>query len=110
MNPPPGCFYCDTALIRSRTDGFHSSNSRTTDHIIPQVRLRQMDHKEQARINGHNVVKVCSACNNYKGHLLPLDWLVIMPSDIGARRLRTRLLLLGFPAVEVTSAMARRRK
>ena len=57
-----------------------------------------------------NVVDACSTCNNRKGHLDPLDWLVIMPGREGAQRLKQRLYEMGMSIVTLDEHMARRRK
>jgi hypothetical protein len=91
------CFYCPLSVNGAR---------RTVDHVFPRASFR-----DQTRSQGWydlNTVPCCAACNNYKGQLLPLDWLVIMPHEAGAARLAKRLGMLGVDQASITAAMARR--
>lgn len=102
----PGiCFYCDVKLMRvvSKKGRDAPPNAWTRDHVYPRT------HKVNQTVAG-NTVDACLACNNRKGHLDPLDWLVIMPHQPGARRLYRRLLEMGAAASVLDECMARRKR
>lgn len=106
---PPKCFYCDVELLpMHQKDSARRSHPRaeTVEHIVPQSKIRLAGHGGAGwRIR--NKVQACFACNNRKGGMWPLDWLVIMP-DAGVIRLCNRLLELGCPQVDISAALARR--
>lgn len=54
-----------------------------------------------------NKVEACFACNNRKGGMWPLDWLVVMPAA-GVTRLSRRLFELGCPQADINVATAAR--
>lgn len=99
------CFYCDVRMTRWRPGlgGVMPPHARTIDHVFAQ---KTHLHRQ----NALNTVECCNACNTHKGHLDPLDWLVIMPSNAGARRLAALLYKLDVPLVEIDSCMARRKR
>jgi 5-methylcytosine-specific restriction endonuclease McrA len=103
--PAGTCFYCDVKLIRSvsRKGRDAPPNAWTRDHIYPRT------HKINQTVAG-NTVAACATCNNRKGHLDPLDWLVIMPHQVGARRLYRRLLEMGAAVSVLDECMARRKR
>lgn len=114
--PASNCFYCGCEVFKrgnitkamQRAGNGHRDSDLTVDHILPQNEVRGQDLSISWKQN--NQVPCCAACNNYKGRLMPLDWLVIMPSHEGATRLGKRLMELGCSIDEVSSAMARRKK
>lgn len=108
------CFYCGRPMIIHREthkpgSGPKPQNMKTVDHVIPQWMLRKID-RLPADIFELNKVLACLSCNNYKGNLSPLDWLVIMPSNEGATRLGELLMRMGCTIDEVAEAMGRRKK
>lgn len=86
----------------------------TVDHLYPASMLRALTPAQRARLpaNFHhlNTVKVCRKENHYKGHIHPIDWLVIMPDNHGAARLATRLVKMGEDMEQVFDSLRRRRK
>ena len=106
----PRCFYCDVALATGNRRGPQRlENDGTTDHIVPQSRLNDMGPMRNWW-SQRNKVRVCARCNGLKGHLDPLDWLVIMQSSNGATRSAERLADLGLKSAEIVDAMSRRKK
>lgn len=111
------CFYCDCEMfVRGFVSKRMAREGRgdqpfdlTRDHIMPQRRTREMAPLP-AFWSRLNKVEVCQGCNNLKGHIEPLDWLVIMTSEVGARRLASRLSELGFAKREIDAAMSRRKQ
>ena len=100
------CFYCDTKLVewKSRKQGPPCPpNAWTRDHVFPR-------ESKKHQMSALNTVDACSQCNSMKGHLDPLDWLVIMPDRAGAHRLKARLYEMGMSIVTLDEHMARRRK
>lgn len=110
------CFYCGMTLDpRSILPHRQSSDSRyTKDHIYPRHLTRQLTGPQRAKLTEtfafNNLVDSCQGCNAYKGHLHPLDWLVIMPSDFNAKKLAERMVSLGEDMGEVFAALRRRKK
>ena len=104
------CFYCGVKAYKWKPKGkdLMPDDALTRDHIVPDSKARLL--KKSPAWNQSNRVESCWACNSYKGHLRPLDWLVIMPSNEGATRLGERLILLGCSIDEVSEAMGRRKK
>jgi hypothetical protein len=113
------CFYCgngtspafevgDTPRLRHK---FRNSIS-SADHVYPKSIVDSVLKSAPKTVKWHanNVVLACVACNNYKGQLHPLDWLVIMPNNHNAARLAERLIELGEDMSAVFDAMRRRRK
>lgn len=98
------CFYCDEPVGKYVSGDGH----RTVDHLVAKCWMLEMD---RARLTEKwrtlNKVICCEGCNNYKGKIKALDWLVIMPTP-GADRTRRRLLQLGCSQAAVDAAMARR--
>jgi hypothetical protein len=84
----------------------------SVDHIYPKsiVDSVLVSSPKSPKWHTLNRVLACSACNNYKGQLHPLDWLVIMPNNYNAARLAERLIELGEDMKAVFSAMQRRKK
>lgn len=104
------CFYCGAAIW---TGGNLPQTRLTIDHIYPRWLLRQLPREQRAKLTAAfyelNQVECCSACNVYKGHIHPLDWLVIMPSPYNAKKLAERLIKMGEDMQETFDAMKRRR-
>jgi hypothetical protein len=93
---------------RSQTD-----SAGTEEHIFPVASLHRVamsGHLKFAEWRTLNKVPACRGCNNYKGMIEPLDWLVIMPSNKGAKRLAERLVKLGVPMADVYAALNRRKR
>lgn len=103
------CFYCDApTLADTKVKGFRP---RTIDHVIPKSYVRSMDQKRRAGFpHISNRVVACEPCNRYKGILLPLDWLVIMPSASGAKRVAELLVALGCRQALIDDALSRRKR
>lgn len=82
------------------------------DHVYPKSIINEVIRSEPKTQKWHNlnVVISCVACNNYKGQLHPLDWLVIMPNHHNAARLAERLIELGEDMPAVFAALRRRKK
>jgi hypothetical protein len=78
---------------------------QTTEHVYPEATLTT----QPKWWRDLNVVEACYACNNYKGLLHPLDWLVIMPDHHGAKRLAELLVKLGEQAADILQSMRRRK-
>ena len=106
MKKPRSCFYCDETMSGKGSQ----PNAPTKDHVIPRSSMMALSHEMRWEINRHgrNVVVACFDCNHYKGHLRPLDWLLIMPSDVGAGRLRALLAAMGCDPEALASVMSRR--
>jgi hypothetical protein len=110
------CFYCGATLDpRSITSmPSRSQNRHTQDHVYPGWLTRQLtsNQRKQLLVNfsDRNLVPCCAACNSYKAHLHPLDWLVIMPNDFNAKKLAELLVALGENMTEVFDALRRRKK
>jgi 5-methylcytosine-specific restriction endonuclease McrA len=110
------CFYCGRPIFvrgnitkrMQREGNGHRPDDWTDDHVFPQAAIGR-NLGEAAWWQALNKVPCCSECNNYKGQLLPLDWLVIMPSNVGATRLAARLIELGTLNEEIEDAMERRK-
>lgn len=103
---PPRCFYCSVELVtfvNTRAQPIAPHNARTKDHIYSRASGR---HERDPL----NTVDCCRECNDYKGRLMPLDWLVIMPNVDGADRLAARLQKLGVDPFDIAMAKGRRRK
>lgn len=105
------CFYCDVYLShrskRTRS-GQMKANAGTIDHIVPQSRLIGGDYPIwDPRWIARNKVDACFSCNNRKGQLWPLQWLIVMPAP-GVQRLHDRLLELGCERAEIVEAIALR--
>lgn len=103
------CFYCGIAMTvnTSGAAGSLKSTDETVDHVIPRRLLKRMS-RITTEIHLLNRVPSCLDCNDYKGNLSPLDWLVIMPSNEGATRLGELLMKMGCTIDEVAKAMGRR--
>ena len=110
------CFYCDRQFRRigtiDRDTGRRVTpthpHKHTRDHVIPKARLSAKLHPlHDAEWRLLDIVPACFACNNRKGDMWPLDWLVIMP-EAGVQRLHDRLLALGCPREEIIEALAYR--
>src|SRR5690606_34484510 len=99
------CFYCDEPFSGKNNQPSASS----IDHVIPRCSLQVMTEMQKMTANGTNSVQSCVSCNLDKGRLMPLDWLVIMPSPAGAERLANRLRKVGFHIVDISQAMSRRK-
>lgn len=109
VKPETPCFYCDAMTDPYATHG--SANAMTVEHIMPRAALKLVKRNSFTPVwHNLNTVPACHACNHYKGQLVPLDWLVIMPSHEGAERLARRLVDLGFQVTEISEAMGRRKK
>ena len=106
--PTGSCFYCGCGMFTG-DQTHHRSDDDTRDHIIAKSRTTHAQYMDNG-FPALNEVRVCHDCNHYKGHLAPLDWLVIMPSHEGAERLAKRLVELGFQMTEISEAMGRRKK
>lgn len=102
------CFYCGIAMYAGHKT-HHQDDDDTRDHIIPKSLIGHKQYTDR-EFPALNEVRSCYECNRYKGHLRPLDWLVIMPSHEGAERLAKRLVDLGFQVTEISEAMSRRKK
>lgn len=98
------CFYCDIEMIRHPS----ADNAASKDHLVAKKYMRQMGSLS-GKWRELNSIPCCIDCNNYKGSLRALDWLVIMPSP-GANRVANRLLLLGCSREAIAAAMDRRVK
>ena len=64
----PNCVYCKIKL---------TSDNASLDHIIPRMRFRLIQNKEDIhfrRITSHNSVMCCRKCNGTKGFLTPLEF------------------------------------
>ena len=100
------CFYCGVHLVPftpTRREPNVPANAMTKDHIYSRASGR---HER----NPLNTVACCRECNDYKGRLAPLDWLVIMPNVDGANRLATRLQKLGVDPFDIAKAKGRRQR
>lgn len=80
--------------------------AETVEHIVPQSKIREAGHGGTSW-RALNKVRACFNCNNRKGDMWPLDWLVIVP-DAGVIRLSRRLVELGCPQADINAAMAKR--
>lgn len=89
------CFYCGRQM-----------RYVTRDHLIARAYLRGMEPMTH-EWHAINVVKVCAECNEYKGKLKSLDWLVIMPA-YGAAGVAKKMIKLGVDRDAVARALARR--
>lgn len=89
-------------------------NVATTDHIYPASMLTELTPEQRAQLPRDfadlNRVRVCRRDNQLKGHLHPLDWLVIMPDNHCAAKLAERLIKMGEGMEEVFDSLRRRRK
>ena len=106
------CFYCGASIIVGAKS---SNNDRATkDHIYPVSLIRSLSKAQRAKFSDAfwelNKVDCCQKCNAYKGHLHPLDWIVIMPNAYNAARLAERIVKMGEDMQEVFDALHRRRK
>ncbi len=105
------CFYCG-ATIDPKTA--NTELRYTVDHIYPSSMLRSLTREQRRKLPKNfgdlNRVDCCSKCNGYKGHLHPLDWLLIMPNAHNAARLAERMVRMGEDMEEVFDALQRRRK
>lgn len=112
------CFYCGVSLI-PKSEWFkngrrNNDDDHTIDHIYPKT-LINYHHRTQAvpltpKFHNLNEVGCCRACNNYKGQLHPLDWLVIMEYPENAARLAERMIAMGEEMDEVFDALRRRKR
>lgn len=104
------CFYCGGSIS---SDGNLPQTKLTLDHIYPRWLLRQLTKPQRSKLTTDfiklNTVECCSACNVYKGHIHPLDWLVIMPNPHNAKKLAERLVKMGENMQEVFDALKRRK-
>jgi 5-methylcytosine-specific restriction endonuclease McrA len=107
------CFYCGIPLFDPKPlqqDGYKQHDDDwTDDHVFPQVSSQFLHNGGMTSWNKTNRVPCCAQCNQYKGRLDPLDWLVIMPSAQGAHRLAERLRELGVQNFEIIASMKRRK-
>jgi hypothetical protein len=103
MHKQPSCFHCGTTT----NDLKYSPLRLTNDHLYPRVIIPR-----DATISWKmkNQVASCAGCNNYKGRLHPLDWLVIMPNAEQAKKLAERLVSMGESMEAVFDAMRRRKR
>lgn len=103
------CFYCRNGMLDisdAPANRRLHQRDRTREHIFPQS---DPDY-ERWQATGLNVVTACQQCNSMKGHISPLDFLVIMKSAEGAAHLGDRLVKMGVPTAEVDAALARRKR
>lgn len=91
------CMYCATEI---------AEDERTWDHVYP----RALGIERSFSWHSKNKVRCCRSCNSYKGHLHPLDWLVIMPNNERAKVLAEHLVRLGEDMTAVFDAMRRRKR
>lgn len=105
------CFYCGVTMAtrKKRThSGRVKPNACTTDHVVPQSRLIGGDYPTgDQRWLALNKVDCCRACNNRKGSMWPLDWMLVMP-DYGVQALHDRLILLECERSQIIDVLAER--
>lgn len=104
MSDTPCCFYCGRPTAKRPLHLRY-----TIDHVYPKV---MVDGIKKTNKLWHvlNRVPCCSECNNYKGRLHPLDWLVIMPDPERAKKLAQLLVKMGEDMAEVFDAFRRRKR
>jgi hypothetical protein len=105
------CFYCERHLSDLPLSG---DLRHTNDHIYPRWLIRQLTKEQHSKLSAEfhslNTVAACHGCNGMKGHLHPLDWLVIMPNNHRAKKLAERMIKMGEDMQEVFDALKRRKK
>lgn len=113
------CFYCGVNLtpVPSRKKGRPfkwEDHHYSVDHIYPEAEVLKLSEELRKKLprnfDALNTVPACRGCNNYKGRLHPLDWLVIMPYPANAKALAERLIKMGENMEEVFDAMRRRKR
>jgi hypothetical protein len=114
------CFYCSTTLSPKREwqvsfpQRPHQPHDATKDHVYPRSLVEGLSPAQHSKLPAKfkplNLVDSCRGCNDYKGRLHPLDWLVIMPNAPNAARLAERLIEMGEDMQEVFAALRRRRR
>lgn len=111
------CFYCGENL-RPKSEWWktkrNADHDHTIDHIYPKAMVSSLTVAQKRQLPPNfdqlNTVDACRRCNNYKGHLHPIDWLVIMPYPIPAKLLAERMIKMGEDMGEVFDALRRRKK
>lgn len=78
------CFYCD-----------NEAEPGTLDHVFPRSAVRRMVGLFPDSWHALNKVPCCERCNLLKGNMTPLQWLPLVPTEAGSRRLIARLTALG---------------
>ncbi len=102
------CFYCGVGMKRPprvirRGWGGHPVDTETVDHVFPR---RMIKHEvRSAWWHGMNQVFCCHGCNQRKGQMHPLQWLVICAFPGQLERL---LVELGVPRRRVNKWLAKR--
>lgn len=102
------CYYCGCIV--------HKEQSRkapgyiTKDHVYPRQSAEYKAHRGEIAWNTLNLVNCCQSCNSYKGHLHPLDWLLLIKNNQRAKLLAERLIKMGEGMPKVFDVMMRRKK
>lgn len=111
------CFYCNVVMSwpNGRRGNVRYGNDRTLEHIYPRRGVvppgllhRSAQVNVPIRALRINQAYCCNDCNNTKGQMHPMEWLVYCPSEIGAERLARRLIEIGEKRADVAAALTRR--
>lgn len=97
------CFYCGIEMMPVGywvSVGRPHPDAETLEHVVPRGKGIKRSHKL-------NKVRACWTCNNRKGGMDPLEWLVVCP-NYGVIRLQQLLPQLGYAGWQVSRAMAER--
>jgi hypothetical protein len=109
------CAYCGISIRPKKEWGRpfaqHTPHDETKDHLYPLTLIRGNEYEHPAiRYGRLNELPACRRCNDYKGRLHPLDWLVIMPDSTCAARIGERMIKMGEDMDEVFAALRRRKR
>lgn len=102
------CIYCGVGMTHParflrRGWGGQVPDTETVDHVFPK---RILKHEKRSGLwHSNNQVFCCYACNQKKGQMHPLNWLVIVPFPAALAAL---LVELGVPKRRVDKWLAKR--
>jgi hypothetical protein len=108
---PGVCFYCRCEFTKPLKRGRYNapqSNDPTEDHVYA-FRV-PLPPGLSSHYDKRNIVRACWSCNNRKGGMTPIQWLIICPDPAGAADLVALLLKLGAPQSGIDFALRTRER
>lgn len=104
---PGRCEYCGKPFQKPQPNARTLKRyNPTIDHLYPQVVALPTGLRDWN--DPKNKHRACHECNGKKGHIHPLTWLTIMPSDACAIRIAEDMMTLGEDRYAVGFAMGKR--